>query len=215
METTQNDVMKGGDDTGTSAVNLIAGLGNPGAKYSNTRHNIGYKVIDQVIRNFDVCLDIRRFQSVAVCSEFSGKDILLIKPLTFMNLSGDAVAGWADLHNIGPENILVVHDDIDLPLGKIKAVRSGGAGGHRGVRSIINSINSMEFPRVKIGIGRPRYGENIEDFVLTPFYDDENEILESVILTGAKACQLFISKGIEFVMNNINCQYFENEEVIS
>lgn len=194
---------------------LIAGLGNPGQRYSETRHNAGYSVIDQAANDLDMNLHINRFQSIAAQSTFNGKEILLIKPMTFMNLSGEAVKEWADLYNIDPENILIVHDDLDLPLGRIKAVRKGSTGGHRGLRSIIDNINSMDFPRIKIGIGRPRYNEPIEDYVLAPFYEDEKKIFQRVILAGSKACHGFILNGIESVMNNINRQNFENKEEIS
>lgn len=194
---------------------LIAGLGNPGLKYADTRHNIGYRIIDQIARNCGIEMDLKRFNSIAAHGRLYGKEALLIKPQTFMNLSGEAITGWENLHDIEPEKILVVHDDLDLPLGKIKAVRGGGAGGHRGVRSIIENISTNEFPRIKIGIGRPLHGEQIEDYVLEPFYEEDRETLESVILAGAKACQSFISKGIEFVMNNVNRKKFENKEEIS
>jgi PTH1 family peptidyl-tRNA hydrolase len=191
---------------------MIVGLGNPGLKYADTRHNVGFDVIDQLSCDLNIRFDTPRFQSIAALGKSSGKDIILIRPLTFMNLSGEAVVQWMRFYDIGPESMLVVHDDLDLPLGKIKAVKGGGAGGHRGVRSIIDSLNSMDFPRIKIGIGRPRHGEDIEDFVLAPFYDDEKELIKQVLQAGMESCRLFISKGIESVMNKINRQDIENEE---
>ncbi|MBW1801001.1 MAG: aminoacyl-tRNA hydrolase [Deltaproteobacteria bacterium] len=160
---------------------LIAGLGNPGPKYRNTRHNIGFKIINSWCRSLDITMRGRRFQSRNACMQYQGKD-----------------------------DILVVHDDIDLQVGKIKVVRGGGAGGHKGVLSITHYLKSHAFPRVKIGVGRPRHGESIENFVLDSFYGDEKDIIKSVIPLAAKACEMFISKGIETTMNYINSHKFAN-----
>jgi PTH1 family peptidyl-tRNA hydrolase len=137
---------------------------------------------------------------------------VLLKPVTFMNQSGRAVKACADFFHLPMNRILVVHDDLDLPAGRIKVVRNGGPGGHKGVASIIEHLGSMEFPRIKIGIGRPRYGESPEDYVLAPFYQDESELMQRVFKMAARACQLFIFEGVESVMNQINRQIFTNEE---
>ena len=137
---------------------------------------------------------------------------MLLKPATFMNQSGRAVKACADFFHLPPNRILVVHDDLDLPVGKIKVVRNGGPGGHKGVLSIIEHLGSREFPRIKIGIGRPRYGESPEDYVLAPFYEDESEIMLRVFKVAVQACRLFIFDGIESAMNQINHQIFTEEE---
>ena len=137
---------------------------------------------------------------------------MLLFPLTFMNRSGEAVRASADYYNIEPEDILVIHDDIDLPVGRIKVVRGSGSGGHKGVQSIINHLDSTQFQRVKIGIGRPRYDEAVEDYVLAPFYSDEREMIEDVLHMAVQACELFVSEGIEPAMNKINCQNLANKE---
>jgi PTH1 family peptidyl-tRNA hydrolase len=121
-----------------------------------------------------------------------------------MNLSGKSVKACADYYNIKLENILIIHDDLDLPLGKIKVVRKGGAGGHKGIQSVINFFGSALFPRVKIGIGRPRRGEDIEDYVLLPFYNDQKDIIKEAIQLAALACRLFVLDGLEAAMNQIN-----------
>jgi len=128
-----------------------------------------------------------------------------------MNRSGEAVRACVDYFDLEPGNILVIHDDIDLPVGRVKVVGSSGSGGHKGVRSIIDHLEGMQFQRVKIGIGRPRYDEAIEDYVLAPFYKDEKDIIEDVVHLAAKACELFVSGGIEPAMNQINCQNLANE----
>ena len=185
---------------------LSAGLGNPGSEYRNTRHNVGFEVINLWGKALGVCLNDRRFQSRNTRTRYQGKEIVLLRPVTFMNQSGKSVKACADFYKLDIANILVVHDDIDLPVGKIKVVREGGAGGHKGVLSIIDHLGTRSFPRVKIGVGRPCYGESTEDYVLSPFYRDEREIMDRVIQMGVRACKLFISDGVESAMNDINCQ---------
>jgi PTH1 family peptidyl-tRNA hydrolase len=129
-----------------------------------------------------------------------------------MNLSGRSIKACLDYYDINQENILVVHDDLDLPLGKIKVVRQGGSGGHKGVQSLIDHLGGTLFPRIKIGIGRPRHGEAIEDFVLSPFYDDQKDTVERILRMSVKACRLFILGGVVFTMNNINLKNFESKE---
>ncbi len=137
---------------------------------------------------------------------------MLLCPLTFMNRSGKAVRAGADYYDIEPGNILVIHDDIDLPVGRVKVSRGSGSGGHKGVQSIIDHLGSTQFIRVKIGIGRPRYDEAVEDYVLAPFYKDERDIIEDVLHLATQACELFVSEGIEPAMNKINCQNLANKE---
>jgi len=191
---------------------LIVGLGNPGSGYKSTRHNTGFRIIDHLSRNVGASLKGRRFQSRNIRTTYRGREIVLLKPVTFMNQSGRAVKACADFFHLPPNRILVVHDDLDLPVGKIKVVRNGGPGGHKGVLSIIEHLGSREFPRIKIGIGRPRYGESPEDYVLAPFYEDESEIMLRVFKVAVQACRLFIFDGIESAMNQINHQIFTEEE---
>ncbi len=185
---------------------LIGGLGNPGRRYSLTRHNIGFMVINQWAGALDVRLTGRRFQSRNIRTALHKQEIILIRPLTFMNLSGKSILACVDTYDVNAEHILVIHDDIDLPVGRIRVVRGGSAGGHNGILSIIQYLGTKHFPRIKIGVGRPRHGEPIEEFVLSPFYRDEKEIVEEVIRTVIKACELFVSNGVEAAMNHTNCQ---------
>ena len=204
--------MKGGEGRQASNLDLIVGLGNPGPEYKDTRHNIGFQVIDFLSRDLGVRLNGRRFQSMNCRSTIRGKEVILLCPLTFMNISGESVKTCSDFYDINLENILIVHDDLDLPLGKIKVVQQGGAGGHKGVQSVIDYFGDTQIPRIKIGIGRPRHGENIEDFVLSPFYDDQMDNVERILKKSAQACRLFVLGGVEFTMNNINRQNFECKE---
>ena len=190
---------------------LIVGLGNPESNYEATRHNIGFMVIDRWCRSLGVQLSRQRFQSRNTLTRIQDNKVMLLCPLTFMNRSGEAVRACVDYYDLEPENILIIHDDIDLPVGRIKVVRNSGPGGHKGIRSIIDHLGSMQFQRVKIGIGRPRYDEAIENYVLAPFYKDERNIIEDVRHMATEACELFVLRGIEPAMNQINCQNLANE----
>jgi len=193
-------------------VYLLVGLGNPGSKYEGTRHNIGYRTIDLWCSSLGVRLTSRGFQSRNTRTRFKDKKVMLLCPSTFMNRSGEAVRASADYYHIEPGNILVIHDDIDLSVGRVKVARGSGSGGHKGVQSIINHLGSTQFQRVKIGIGRPRYDETVEDYVLTRFYKDERDIVKNVLHVAMQACELFVLEGIEPAMNKINCLNLSNKE---
>ena len=188
------------------------GLGNPGPGYENSRHNIGFRVIDLWCRDLGLVLKKRQFRSKNIRAEFQGNNIILLCPLTFMNLSGEAVRAYADYYALEVGTILVIHDDLDLPLGRIKVVKDGGAGGHKGVSSIIHHLENNQFSRIKVGIGRPRYGETVEDYVLSPFYTDEKGLAQKAMEMAVNACELFVLEGVESAMNQINCQNLVNKE---
>ena len=191
---------------------LIVGLGNPGAKYEVSRHNAGFRVIDLWSRELGVKLKQHRFQARIAQTIFQEKKILLFCPVTFMNLSGMAVRACRDYFDLETEDILVLHDDLDLPVGRIKLARSGSSGGHKGILSIIKHLGSSNFPRIKIGIGRPRYGEDVEDFVLSPFYKDERDTMEDMFHLAVHGCELFLSEGIDSAMNQVNYKNLTNKE---
>jgi PTH1 family peptidyl-tRNA hydrolase len=192
---------------------LIVGLGNPGRQYKQTRHNVGFGAIERLSKDLGVRLKSRRFQSRSTRTTFEGHDIILIRPMTYMNRSGSAVHACMDFYGLHPGDILVIHDDIDLQVGRVKVVKQGGAGGHKGVSSLIEHLGTHTFARVKIGIGRPRHDETIEDFVLSPFYQEEKPIIEEAIQTAVEAFGLFVAGGIESTMNVINSQNLANKEV--
>ena len=127
-----------------------------------------------------------------------------------MNLSGESVRACADYYALETGRVLVVHDDLDIPLGRIKVVKDGGAGGHKGVASIIRHLGTTQFSRVRVGIGRPRYGEAVENYVLSPFYADEKGLAVEVLRVAVNACKLFVLEGVESAMNQINCQNLVN-----
>ena len=192
---------------------LIVGLGNPGPNYEETRHNIGARVLEFWGNRLGIRWSNRFFQSRSGRARYEGQDLLLICPETFMNRSGLAVKACVDYFKIDLGRILVVHDDLDLPLGRLKVVRDGGTGGHKGVSSVAEHLGDLAFSRIKVGIGRPRHGEAIEAYVLSPYYADEGGVLEEVIPLAAKGCELFVSKGVAFAMNQINSQDLSKKEV--
>jgi len=186
---------------------LIVGLGNPGKKYQLTRHNIGSRAVDEIATNFQ--FPIFNFQSIfnAKISKgtFKGKNIILAKPQTFMNLSGKSVKTLISFYKITRTGLVVIHDDIDLPLGKIKIVKNRGAAGHKGVESIVKVINSKNFVRFRIGIlpktGKPK---NPENFVLQKFNKDEEKTVKEVIKKTAEAIEFSLKTGLEKAMSKYN-----------
>ena len=161
-------------------------------------------MIDRLSNKLGVRLTGLRFHSRNTLTKLYGEDIILLCPKTFMNMSGKAIKSCADFYNIKIEKILIIHDDLDLPAGRVKVAGQGGAGGHKGVQSVIDCLGNRFFPRVKIGIGRPRRDEIIEDYVLSSPYDDEKDLIEKAIKKSVEACLKFISEGVESTMNIIN-----------
>ena len=188
----------------THKVYLLAGLGNPGLRYKESRHNVGFQVIRLLSKQWGLELTGRRFQSKNVLTEVRRQKVILLCPQTFMNQSGVSLRACIDYYKVDPADILVVHDDLDLPVGRIKAAGNGGAGGHKGILSIIQHLGTHEFARLKIGIGRPRHQELIEDFVLNPFYSDERKTMTQVIHTAVETVEYFLLHGIDKSMGQIN-----------
>jgi PTH1 family peptidyl-tRNA hydrolase len=182
----------------------IVGLGNPGIKYAETRHNVGFILIDHLAGIFQISLTAKKWDSLIGKGYIGERQFLLAKPLTYMNRSGLAVAQILSFHKIPPQGLLVVHDDMDIPLGRIKIVRNGGSGGHNGVDSIIEILGTREFPRLKIGIGRPLPQQKPEHYVLEPFSFEERSILEETLKKAGKASEVIVRQGIEEAMNLFN-----------
>lgn len=176
-------------------VQLLIGLGNPGRKYRKTRHNIGFVILDRLagLNGFEI--KKKKFKSQFELTELFGKKLCLIKPLTFMNLSGQAVGSFMDYFKCPAADILIVHDDIDLPLGKLRFARDSGHGGHNGIRSIIDTLGTKEFCRLKFGIGRPPEGVDPADYVLTPFAKSELEFVDEAAEKAVLAIKAFYETG--------------------
>jgi PTH1 family peptidyl-tRNA hydrolase len=185
---------------------LIAGLGNPGPEFEHTRHNVGMQTVEQWGKTLGVTLEKGRFCSKHALGDYRDNPIILLCPLTFMNKSGESVGDCIHHYDLELDRLLIIHDDLDLPMGRIKVVHNGGAGGHKGVSSIIHVLGSSEFSRVKIGIGRPRHGEAVTDYVLSGFYEDEKELAKDVIRMAIEASERFVLEGVQTAMNLINCR---------
>ncbi len=185
---------------------LVAGLGNPGTKYELTRHNAGFMVADILASRAGVVFEtVHRGPDRAEATFRHGADrIILLKPLTFMNRSGEAVAKVMNFFKIPLDNLLVIHDDLDMAFGRIKLVRSGGAGGHNGIRSIIASLGSRDFARLKIGIGRPDGPVPVDRYVLSRFSSSESQLMEKVIDAAADAAECVLESGLQEAMNRFN-----------
>ena len=184
---------------------LLAGLGNPGPQYRDTRHNPGFLVIDRLASRWRVEGEWReRQQALTIKTRFAGTPVLLVKPLTFMNLSGEAVGGLAGFFKIAPEDVLVIVDEAALPIGRLRARREGSAGGHNGLRSVTDHLGTQAFPRLRIGVGRGDERRELADHVLGRFEPGEREQVEAAVLRAAEAVELFVTDGIERVMNAFN-----------
>ncbi len=191
---------------------MIAGLGNPGLRYSGTRHNIGFLVVDRYASRQKVPWQERRgFASIG--SHVSGDaSVLLVKPQAYMNRSGEVVQEVREASRVPIESIIVVHDDMDLPFQTMKLKRGGGSGGHRGIESILRELDSERFLRVKMGIGRPEAGEQPEDYVLGTFPDEQARRLPQILERGAEALECILEQGIDRAMNLFNTRIREEEE---
>lgn len=183
---------------------VVAGLGNPGKQYQLTRHNVGFQVVDLLAREADMEWRGGRFRALWGVAGIEGHNVLLFKPQTFMNLSGEAIVEMLRHFEFSSRQVLVVHDDLDLPCGRIRLVRKGGAGGHRGVSSLIQHLEQNDFPRLKLGIGRPLHGEPIESFVLHPPYPEDEKIFQRMVELGAEAVRTVLRSGLGDAMNRCN-----------
>jgi PTH1 family peptidyl-tRNA hydrolase len=176
---------------------------------------MGFMVIGSWAKRLGVRLSGRRFQSKNGSTTWEGRGIILLCPMTFMNRSGHSIKACLDFYRLKTEQLIVVHDDVDLPVGRIRVVKNGGSGGHKGVISTIDHLGSPDFTRIKVGIGRPRYGEAIETYVLSPFYDKDREVVDKVIQMAVRACELILTDGVAATMNQINWQNLADKEVIN
>lgn len=180
---------------------IIVGLGNPGPRYEGTRHNIGFLVVDRLSAIHHILISTKRFKSLLGKGPIDSQEVVLIKPLTFMNRSGEAVQKTLHFFRAGPEDLVVIHDDLDLSLGRLRFKTKGGDGGHLGVRSIIESIGGNTFLRMKVGIGRPPKGVDPANYVLSPFSLSEESQMERVINQAAEALKVMLLEGIQTAMN--------------
>lgn len=193
-------------------MNIIVGLGNPGKIYAQNRHNIGFRCISHLAKLYSIETNRRQCHSQVGSGKIDDIKVVLAKPVTFVNQSGEAVSCLVRKYDITPSDLIVIHDDLDLPLGKLRIRPDGSAGGHRGINSIISALGSDDFPRIKVGIGRPTKEDgtamadedSIVGYVLSDFTPWEDDIIESAIAQVAKAIQLILTEGVTAAMNKFN-----------
>ncbi len=191
---------------------LIVGLGNPGQKYTNNRHNLGYMCLDDFAKAHKIKLDKKQGLARVGSGEIFGESVVLARPQTYMNESGQAVSRLVKKYSLKPDELIVIHDDMDLPLGKIRIRQGGSAGGHNGIKSLIIQLGSPDFIRVRVGTGHPDAAKNrmsaaddeIIDFVLSDFSRDEKKVIDHAIPTVSEAVESLITEGLTAAMNKYN-----------
>lgn len=183
---------------------LIVGLGNPEGEYTRTRHNMGFDTINKISEKYDIKVNKTKFNSLYGTGTIENEKVILIKPQTYMNLSGPAIRDFINFYKILPENLIVIYDDLDIEPGIIKIRKKGGAGTHNGMKSVVNEIQTVNFPRIRIGIGNPEYKSDLLNFILTRIPDNEYKILQQAQENAAKAVEEIMKNGIDTAMNKYN-----------
>ncbi len=182
---------------------VVIGLGNPGLQYRETRHNIGFMVLDAFAKKENISVDKDRFKGLIGEGNINGEKVILVKPQTFMNLSGETVSQVLHWYKITAEDIIVIYDDMSLAVGQLRLRSKGSAGGHNGIKSIIQHLNTESFTRMKVGIDRPMFGD-VTSFVLGKFNQEECKIIEQTINTATEALYTYLKEGISPAMNKFN-----------
>ena len=185
---------------------LILGLGNPGEEYRDTRHNVGFRVVEELARRWEIPCDRLECNSLAGRAAVGEGEVVLVKPQTYMNRSGYAARCFVESHEIEPSAVLVVYDEINLPLGKLRLRRSGSPAGHRGLESVIENLRTAEVPRLRLGVAQEEKvaGEDLAGFVLAPFAADERETVDEMIRRAADACEAWVREGVDAAMGRFN-----------
>lgn len=183
---------------------VVVGLGNPGKKYENTRHNVGFDAVDQLSRKHNIAIKKIKHKAFIGDGTIADCRVLLVKPQTFMNLSGESVREIIEWYKVPIKNIIIIYDDIDLPVGKIRIRPKGSSGTHNGMKSVIYQIQSDEFPRIRIGVDRPPQGWDLANFVLSKFSSEERKIVEESIESAVGAVETILKASVDNAMNRFN-----------
>ena len=182
----------------------IVGLGNPGEEYAETRHNVGFRVVDELAKSCDTHIRRPQYRALTATVRLGRTEVLVMKPLTYMNRSGESVAAALSDQGLAPSDLLVIYDDVDLPLGRVRVRPDGGSGGHNGIQSIIDELGAASFARVRLGIGRARDAAEMVDHVLSPFSAEEATGLQLLIERGVDATKVFVADGCVAAMQTFN-----------
>lgn len=182
---------------------LIIGLGNPGKEYEMTRHNCGFMVIDEICNAWNVSCNQTKFKGEYCKTKYKGEDVILLKPTTYMNLSGESVQQFMNFFKIEKEDILVIYDDLDMPVGKLRLRTSGSAGGHNGIKSLISHVSGQDFNRIRVGIDRHPHIK-VVDYVLGKFTSEEQPFIKEGVKEASKAVEMYLEKGFVHAMNAFN-----------
>jgi peptidyl-tRNA hydrolase, PTH1 family len=182
---------------------LIVGLGNPGPKYERTRHNVGFMALERLARRHRLSLSSQKFDGRTDTGLIGDQKVVLLEPLTFMNRSGKSVAAAANFYGLADEHIVVIHDEIDLPVGRLRVKSGGGHGGHNGLRDIVAKLGSRDFIRLRLGVGRPEHGD-VTNHVLGPFSSDDEREVDELLETACDAVEVVIQEGVSAAQNRFN-----------
>lgn len=183
---------------------LIVGLGNPTSKYDKTRHNVGFEVIDCLSKEYNIAVDVVKHKGVYGKGRIAGENVILLKPMTYMNLSGESVVAVANYFKIEAEDIIVIYDDINLDVGRLRIREKGSAGGHNGIKNIIAHLGTEGFPRIRVGVGMKPPKMDLADYVLSHFTKDEQSMMEEGYDKACKALELMVAEDVARAMNDYN-----------
>ena len=183
---------------------LIVGLGNPENEYAHTRHNMGFDTINQIAKNNNIQITKNKFKGLCESTIIQNQKVILLKPQTYMNLSGESVKEVAEFYNLKQEEIIVIYDDIDIEKGHIKIRKKGGAGSHNGMKSVVEELQSTDFARIRVGIGQPEFKSDMINYVIGKVSQEEQEILQQGVEKAAKAVEEILKNGIDIAMNKFN-----------
>ena len=191
---------------------MIAGLGNPTKEYDRTRHNVGFAVIDELADRYGIDVSERKHRALCGRGAIEGQKVLLAKPQTFMNLSGESLRALTDYYKVLPEELIVIYDDISLSPGQLRIRLKGSAGGHNGIKNIIAHLGTQEFPRIKVGVGEKPPRMDLKDYVLSRFSKGEQELMDAAFREAAQAAVMMICDGADRAMNHFNTKKKEQED---
>ncbi|MDF2540816.1 MAG: pth [Herbinix sp.] len=185
-------------------MHIIIGLGNPTAQYQATRHNVGWDAITKLSDDYKIPMDSKEHKAICGKGYIEGEKVILVKPTTYMNLSGECVRELVDYYKVSLEEIIVIYDDISLDVGQLRIRKQGSAGGHNGIKSIIAHLGTEVFPRIKVGVGDKPKGWDLADYVLSRFHDEEQSLIREALKNTSDVCKSILTSGMENTMNLYN-----------